>query len=290
VDQVLLRERINEAAGFIKGRAGGEGLPRTVEPEAGVILGSGLGPLAEEVENPLVIPYGEIPHFPVSTVVGHAGRLLIGRLAGRQVAVMQGRFHYYEGYSLDEVTFPVRVMKALGIRALIVTNASGGINPEFEAGDLMLITDHINLVGDNPLRGPNDADLGPRFPDLSEAYDPVLRAAAHRVAQAEGLILRDGVYVALSGPTYETPAEVSFVRSIGGDAVGMSTVPEAIVARHAGLRLCGVSCVTNVHRPKGDPRRREVSHREVIEVANRAGSDLSRLIQGLLRADWEERG
>lgn len=288
MDTVQLRERINEAAGFIRGRAQAEAA-RSAEPEVGLILGSGLGPLAEEVENPLVIPYAEIPNFPVATVAGHAGRLVLGRLEGRRVAVMQGRFHYYEGYSMTEVTFPVRVMKALGIRALILTNASGGVNVDFAPGDLMLIRDHINLIGDNPLRGPNDPDLGPRFPDLSEAWDPALRGLARRVAESEGIPVREGVYVALSGPTYETPAEVAFVRAIGGDAVGMSTVPEAIVARHAGLRLLGVSCVTNVHLPPGYPGRKKVDHREVMDVANRAGSDLSRILRGVLRSDWEGR-
>ncbi len=289
MDTIRLRERMNEAAGFIKGRALGGPAARAVEPEVGLILGSGLGPLAEEVENPLAIPYSEIPHFPVSTVAGHAGRLVLGRLAGRQVAVMQGRFHYYEGYSLAEVTFPVRVLKALGIKALFLTNAAGGVNPDYTPGDLMLIRDHINLIGDNPLRGPNDADLGPRFPDMSEAWDPDIRAAARRVAEAEGIRVREGVYVALSGPTYETPAEVALLRTVGGDAVGMSTVPEAIVARHAGLRVFGVSCVTNVHLPVGHPGRKEVSHQEVIDVANRAGSDLGRLLRGVLRSDWEGR-
>lgn len=289
MDVIRLRERMNEAAGFIKGRAQGGPTARAVGPEVGLILGSGLGPLAEEVENPLVIPYADIPHFPVSTVTGHAGRLVLGRLEGRQVVVMQGRFHYYEGWSLAEVTFPVRVLKALGIRALFLTNAAGGVNPDYTPGDLMLIRDHINLMGDNPLRGPNDADLGPRFPDLSDAWDPAIRAVARRVAQVEGIRVQEGVYVALSGPTYETPAEVAFLRNAGGDAVGMSTVPEAIVARHAGLRVFGVSCVTNVHLPVGDPRRKEVSHQEVIDVANRAGSDLSRLVRGVLRSDWEGR-
>lgn len=204
----------------------------TGEPKIGLVLGSGLGILAEEIEGAESVDYGEIPHFPVSTVEGHAGRLVVGQLESQPVVAMQGRFHFYEGYGMQEVTFPIRVMKALGVETLIVTNAAGGIHTDFEAGDLMLIRDHLNLMFTNPLIGRNHPEWGVRFPDMSEAYDPLYRQLAKRVAEAEGIPLREGIYAGMTGPSYETPAEIRMLRKMGADAVGMSTVPEVIVARH----------------------------------------------------------
>ncbi len=222
------REHFARAAEYISTRT-------RHRPQVAIVLGSGLGGLVSEVEEADTILYSDIPDFPQCTVEGHMGRLVIGRLAGACVAVMQGRAHYYEGYSMQQVTFPIRVFQQMGVGTLIVTNAAGGLNPEFRAGDLMLIADHINLVGMaglNPLRGPNDPELGPRFPDMSRAYDPELRAIARRVAAREGIPLREGVYIMLAGPSFETPADMRFLRIIGADAVGMSTVPEVTVARH----------------------------------------------------------
>ncbi|GAI17283.1 unnamed protein product, partial [marine sediment metagenome] len=210
------------------------------------ILGTGLGRLAEDIEEKEIIPYSEIPNFPVSTVQSHSGNLVLGKLGNKEVVAMQGRFHYYEGYSLKEVTFPVRVMKKLGADTIIISNAAGGMNRFFKRGDLMLITDHINLFGDNPLIGPNDEELGPRFPDMSEAYSQKLIELAKKVALKEKIRLREGVYVGLTGPTLETPAEYRFLISIGADAVGMSTVPEVIVANHMGMKVLGISCITDL--------------------------------------------
>ncbi|MCB9139605.1 MAG: purine-nucleoside phosphorylase [Caldilineaceae bacterium] len=225
-------------------------LNRTAQqPRIGLILGSGLSPLADQIEDAVIIPYDEIPHFPVSTVAGHAGRLVMGTLAGAQVCVMQGRFHYYEGYSMQQTTLPVRVMQRMGIGTLIVTNAAGGLNPEFNAGDLMLIEDHINLLGmagANPLRGPNLDAFGTRFPPANRVYTPALRRLAKEVAAANDITLRSGVYIILAGPNFETAAEVRMVRNWGADAVGMSTVPEALVAHHAGMEVLGISTITNV--------------------------------------------
>ncbi|MCB0044147.1 MAG: purine-nucleoside phosphorylase [Caldilineaceae bacterium] len=225
-------------------------LNRTAQqPRIGLILGSGLSPLADQIEDAVIIPYDEIPHFPVSTVAGHAGRLVMGTLAGAQVCVMQGRFHYYEGYSMQQTTLPVRVMQRMGIGTLIVTNAAGGLNPEFNAGDLMLIEDHINLLGmagANPLRGPNLDAFGTRFPPANRVYTPALRRLAKEVAAANDITLRSGVYIILAGPNFETAAEVRMVRNWGADAVGMSTVPEALVAHHAGMDVLGISTITNV--------------------------------------------
>ncbi len=249
-------------------------------PEIGVILGSGLGILAAEAENRKAINYSEIPHFPVSTVEGHEGQLVFGTLAGQQAALMQGRFHFYEGYSMSQVVFPVRVMHELGVKVLVVTNAAGGINESFRPGDLMIITDHINLMGTNPLIGPNDDDLGPRFPDMSEAYDRKLVKLAEQVAEREGLAYRKGVYISLTGPAYETPAEIRYLRTIGGDAVGMSTVPEVIAANHSGMRVLGISCVTNMAAgvlPK------KLSHDEVMETANRVRDQFIALVKGVLQ-------
>jgi purine-nucleoside phosphorylase len=218
----------------------------SVQPKVGLILGSGLGVLAEEIENPVTIPYHDIPHFPVSTVEGHAGQLVVGILEEKSVVVMQGRFHLYEGHDTSAVTFPIRVMKEMGVETILVTNAAGGVNKEYKSGALMLIKDHINLMFRNPLIGPNDSELGVRFPDMSNAYDLGLREMAKRVANENRIELQEGVYTAVMGPSYETPAEIRMIRKIGGDAVGMSTVPEVIVARHAGIRVLGISCITNM--------------------------------------------
>ena len=237
-----------------------------VQPSLGMILGSGLGSLAETVEDPVTIPYGELPHWPVSTVIGHEGRLVIGELEGKKVLVMQGRAHYYEGYPMDQVTFPIRVMQRLGLETMIVTNAAGAVNPDFEPGDLMLITDHLNLIGmagPNPLRGPNLEEFGPRFPDMSQAYDPDLKALAREIAEQKQLLLREGVYVSLAGPSFETPADLRFLRAIGVDAVGMSTVPEVTVARHGGMRVLGVSGISNKANLDGST---VTSHEEVLEA------------------------
>jgi purine-nucleoside phosphorylase len=255
------------------------------EPRVGLILGSGLSPLAEEIEDADVIPYRDIPHFPVSTIAGHMNRLVVGKLAGQTVLVMQGRTHYYEGYSMQRITLPVRVMQVLGIHTLFVTNAAGGVNPNFRPGDLMLIADHINLIGmagQNPLRGPNLGEFGPRFPDMSRAYDPALRALAHRVAEGLGISLQEGVYMCLAGPTFETPADIRFLRTIGADAVGMSTVPEVIVARHGGVRVMGVSGISNV--AIADPsEERETTHEEVLEAGKLIVPRLVNLLKGVLR-------
>ncbi|AJY77228.1 purine-nucleoside phosphorylase [Paenibacillus beijingensis] len=250
---------IQEAAQFIASRTGDK-------PEVGLIMGSGLGMLGDYIEGAVTIPYEEIPHFPISTVEGHAGELMIGKLAGRSVVLMRGRFHMYEGYGPELTSFPVRVMKALGVAKLLVTNAAGGINTEYEAGDLMLISDHINLTGRNPLVGPNDNELGVRFPDMSEAYSRRLRAIARSTAEDQGFTLREGVYLAVIGPSFETPAEIRMMRIMGADAVGMSTVPEVIAARHSGLEVIGISCITNMAAGILD---QPLSHTEVIETTER---------------------
>ncbi|ADI26217.1 purine-nucleoside phosphorylase [Geobacillus sp. G4] len=248
-------------------------------PEIGLILGSGLGVLADEIEEAVRIPYEDIPGFPVSTVEGHAGRLVYGRLEGATVVAMQGRFHYYEGYSLQEVTFPVRVMKALGVRELIVTNAAGGINERFQPGDFMIISDHINLLGTNPLIGPNDPELGPRFPDMTEAYSRRLRELAKETAARLGVRVHEGVYVANTGPSYETPAEIRMIRTLGGDAVGMSTVPEVIVARHGGIEVLGISCISNMAAGMSDA---PLHHDEVVETAERVKTDFLRFVKAIV--------
>lgn len=249
-------ENLEKAASFIRSKINGT-------PEIGLILGSGLGVLADDIENPVVLAYEEIPEFPVSTVSGHAGKLIIGELGGKKVVAMQGRFHFYEGYNMDMVTFPVRVMKLLGVEKLVVTNAAGGVNEAFKPGDLMIITDHINNMGTNPLIGANDERFGPRFPDMSEAYSKSLRMKAKDVAADLELEIKEGVYVGNTGPTYETPAEIRFARAIGGDAVGMSTVPEVIVAGHCGMEVLGISCITNMAAGILD---QPLSHEEVIET------------------------
>ena len=250
-----------------------------MRPDVAIILGTGLGKLAVEVDARAVIDYSDIPGFPLSTVESHSGRLLCGTLGGKTVVAMQGRFHRYEGYTLQQVTFPVRVMRALGAETLIVSNACGGLNPLWSAGDLMLIADHINLLGDSPLIGPNDDRLGPRFPDLSAPYDSGLRALARRVAADDKITLREGVYVAVAGPNLETRAEYRFLRAIGADVVGMSTVPEVIVAIHAGMRVLGLSIITDMCLPDAlEPATVE----RIIAVANRAEPSLTQLVRGVL--------
>ena len=254
-------------------------------PAIGLVLGSGLGRLAERVASAEAIPYSAIPGFPRPTVEGHAGRLVAGQLGGRGVLVMQGRVHYYEGYSLQEVTFPVRVMQRLGIGILIVTNAAGGLNPEFVPGDIMLLTDQLNLAamaGLSPLRGPAVPELGPRFPSMKDAYDVELRSLARQVASSQGLSLREGVYCMLVGPQYETGADIRFLRSVGADAVGMSTVPEVLVARHGGIRVLGLSTISNVAGPQTESSEEDPGHADVLAVADRASFRLCDLIEGIL--------
>ncbi|MDF2067816.1 purine-nucleoside phosphorylase [Bacillus sp. Cr_A10] len=249
------------------------------QPVIGLILGSGLGTLADEIKNSVVIPYSTIPHFAKSEAIGHANELVIGELNGKIVAAMKGRFHYYEGYTLDEVTFPVRVMKALGIENIIITNACGAVNTNFNPGDLMLITDHLNLVGTNPLIGPNNDELGTRFPDLSKVYNMELRTIATNVANKLDITLQEGVYAWWSGPTYETPAEIRMFRTLGADAAGMSTVPEAIVATHGGMKVLGISCLTNMASGILD---QPLNHDEVIEVAGKVKVKFVELVKGVL--------
>lgn len=254
-------------------------------PRIGLILGSGLGVLADDIVNPVKIPYNEIPGFPVSTVEGHAGQLVSGQLSGVEVIAMQGRFHFYEGYSMDKVTFPVRVMKEIGIERLIVTNAAGGVNESFEPGDLMIITDHINNMGTNPLIGPNDSRFGVRFPDMSEAYSKNLRSVAKEVADKNNLQLKEGVYFGNPGPVYETPAEVRMIRTMGGDAVGMSTVPEVMVARHSGLEVLGISCISNMAAGILD---QPLSHDEVIETTEKVKSSFLLLVNEIVKTLGEK--
>ncbi|PDY57601.1 purine-nucleoside phosphorylase [Bacillus thuringiensis] len=249
-------------------------------PIIGMILGSGLGTLADEIETPVTIPYSEIPHFAKSEAVGHANELIIGNLKGQTVIAMKGRFHYYEGFSLDQVTFPVRVMKALGVEKLIITNACGAINTKFKPGDLMLITDHINLVGTNPLIGPNNEELGTRFPDVSQVYNLDLCKIALKVAEEKNITLQQGVYAWWSGPAYETPAEIRMIRTLGADAVGMSTVPEALVAIHGGMKVLGISCLTNMACGILD---QPLSHNEVIVVAGKTRTKFIELVKNIIK-------
>jgi purine-nucleoside phosphorylase len=253
-----------------------------IQPRIALILGSGLGALADVVDNPVVIPYGQLPNWPVSTVIGHEGRLVIGKLQGIEVIVMQGRVHYYEGYSMDQVVLPVRVMQRLGIETLIVTNAAGAINPDFTPGDLMLITDHLNIIGmagPNPLRGPNFGEIGPRFPDMSQAYDRELSQLARDTAQAEDILLQEGVYVGLAGPSFETPADLRFLKAIGADGVGMSTVPEVTIARHGGQRVLGISGISNKANLDGNTI---TTHEEVLEAGEIMVPKLIIIIKGVL--------
>jgi purine-nucleoside phosphorylase len=249
------------------------------QPVLGLILGSGLGSYADSFRDQSVIPFSNLPHFPSSTVLGHSGNLILGNAEGVPAVALQGRVHLYEGYSAAEVAFPVRILGALGIRQLIVTNAAGGINTAFGPGDLMLITDHINLTGVNPLTGPNMDQLGPRFPDMSEAYDIAMRGVALDVGRRKGIILREGVYMGLRGPSFETPAEIRMCRTLGADAVGMSTVPEVIVANHMGIRVLGISCITNM---AAGILPQKLAHEEVMDTTQRVSEKFQSLLQGII--------
>ncbi|MBU2510392.1 purine-nucleoside phosphorylase [bacterium] len=265
-------EKLKETANYLKSRT-------PVIPEVAIVLGSGLGPLAELIEEPVVIPYGDIPNFAKSTVEGHAGELIIGNLKGKHVVCMNGRFHFYEGYPLDTIVFPLRTFKVLGVNKLILTNAVGGINLSFLAGDLMIIQDHLNLMGNNPLIGNNIDELGPRFPDMTEIYSRRLRNLARNCGDQLGIKLQEGVYAALTGPSYETPAEIKMLRLLGADAVGMSTVPEAIVASHMGMETLAISCVTNAAAGISDQK---LSHKEVTAVASRVKNDFTKLVSMII--------
>jgi purine-nucleoside phosphorylase len=266
-------EQIKEAASFVKSKV-------SATPEVGVILGTGLGGLVHSIEQPQVLEYTDIPHFPLSTVEGHSGRLIFGVLGGKRVVAMQGRFHYYEGYTMQQVTFPVRVMKALGIGALFVSNAAGGMNPAFAVGDLMIISDHINLLP-NPLIGKNYDELGPRFLDMSEPYSQKLIALGEKTAAALGMSVRKGCYVGLTGPTFETPKEYGYFRRIGGDAVGMSTVPEVIVARHSAIPVFAMSIITDLG---GEENLMTVSHEEVQREGAKAEKKMTQIMTEMLKA------
>ena len=266
-------DKIQTTAGFIRTKI-------KSQPHIGIILGSGLGGLVDLIETETEILYTEIPGFPVSTVKGHGGALVFGKIEGVDVMLMSGRFHYYEGYSMEEVTFPVRVMKALGVLTLMVSNASGGTNPGFTIGDLMLIRDHINLFPEHPLRGPNDERLGTRFPDMGQAYDHDLLEMARRIAGTKGITVRSGIYIGLQGPTFETPAEYRWLHTIGGDAVGMSTVPEVIVARHAGIRVFAISVITDIGI-SDEPI--TITHEEVLEAANAAAPKMAAIVAGMVK-------
>ena len=263
----MKHEHVQEAAAYVRGK-----LPR--QPSIGIILGSGLGDIADEIESKIVIPYREIPHFACSTAPGHKGQLICGTLSNADVLCMQGRLHYYEGHSMQDILFPIRVMKLLGIETLIVTNAAGGVNLEFHAGDLMLIEDHINFLP-NPLIGPNDAEFGPRFCDMTYTYTPALRELAQQAAQKMNISLRRGVYMAVTGPSFETPAEIRAFRTLGADAVGMSTVPEVIAASHCGMQVLAFSLITNM---AAGVTGEQLSEEEVIEIGSRQGHVLRSLV------------
>jgi purine-nucleoside phosphorylase len=267
-------DKIKETVDFLTSRI-------SIRPEIGIILGTGLGGLVNEIEKPHSIPYATIPNFPVSTVDGHNGQLIFGKMSGKNIVAMQGRFHYYEGYSMQEVTFPVRVMRALGVSHLFVSNASGGLNPDYRVGDIMVIRDHINFFPEHPLRGRNYNELGPRFPDMSRVYSEKLRLMAKEIAEENGFRLREGVYVGVSGPTFETPAEYLMFRKLGGDAVGMSTVPEVIVAHHAGMIIFGISIITDSGVP-GEIV--EISHEDVQQVARNAEPRMTLIMKCLINS------
>jgi purine-nucleoside phosphorylase len=281
-------DQVNEAAIFLRGKI------RDAAPRIGMVLGSGLGAAAAAVREPVIVPYAEIPHFPQSTVEGHSGRIVAGRLAGVAVVVMQGRVHYYEGYSPAQVTFPMRVLGALGLQTVVLTNAAGGIKEGYRVGQLVALADHINFTGFNPLIGPNEARFGfqpgtgLRFFDMTEAYSKSLRALANEAAQEEGFTMDEGVYLALSGPSFETPAEIRAFRTLGATLVGMSTVPETIVARHMGIEVLGISCVTNLAAGLGAS---QLSHQEVFEAGRKVEERLARLLERLAPkiAAWLER-
>jgi purine-nucleoside phosphorylase len=269
-----LREMIGEARAYLEDRT-------DIKPEIAIILGTGLGALGEEIQKEAIISYEDIPHFPVSTVESHAGRIIFGAISGKPVMAMQGRFHYYEGYSMQQITFPVRIMKALGANSLLVSNACGGMNPLYKPGDIMIITDHINLLGDNPLIGMNDDELGPRFPDMSEPYTVELIELAEKIALQEKLKVQKGVYVALSGPCLETRAEYRFLRAIGADVVGMSTVPEVIVAVHSAMKVLGLSVVTDSCLPDA---LKPVDIQEILRIASRTEPALTLLMKRVIES------
>jgi len=267
-----MEKKVKEATNYLKGLI-------NIKPEIGLILGSGLGIMAESIKNKKNIKYKDIPDFPVSTVEGHAGQLITGKLKGKRVIAMQGRFHYYEGYSMQEITFPVRVIISLGIKNLIITNAAGGINLNYSPGELMIISDHINFMGDNPLRGENIDEFGPRFPDMSEAYSESLIQIAEHVSLKTKILTRKGIYIGVHGPSYETPAEINFFRKMGADAVGMSTVPEVIVANHMGLDVLGISCITNM---AAGVLPEPLNHEEVMKIAKKVKPKFIEFVKGIL--------
>ena len=264
--------RVEQGASFLRERIG-------ERPDVGIVLGSGLGDFAAGLADAMLIPYGEIPHWPASAVVGHAGTLVVGSIGGRRVAALSGRAHYYEGHSMQVATFGIRVLGLLGVRTLMLTNAAGGINLTFKPGTLMVIDDHINLMGSNPLIGTNDDRFGPRFPDMTEAYSTRLRQVADEAARARGLAVAHGIYVAVHGPSYETPAEIRYLRTIGADAVGMSTVPETIVGRHMGMEVAGISCITN---PAAGVLPHPLVHDEVMAVARRVRGEFTGLLEAMI--------
>jgi purine-nucleoside phosphorylase len=266
-------EQVDKAAAEIRKRAAG------ATPDVAIVLGSGLGDFAGQLKDPVSIPYGEIPYWPASKVIGHEGRLVIGSLGGKRVAALSGRAHFYEGHDLRTVTFATRAIGRLGVKVLILTNAAGGVNVKLTPGMLMVMDDHINMLGSNPLVGPNEDQFGPRFPDMTEVYSKRLRGLADSVAGRQGLQIGHGVYVALHGPSYETPAEIRFLRTIGADAVGMSTVPEAIVARHMGVEVLGISCITNA---AAGVLPQPLNHSEVMEVAQRVKGAFAALLEGII--------
>ncbi|MFD2672831.1 purine-nucleoside phosphorylase [Marinicrinis sediminis] len=273
------RQHIQEAAAFVKEKL------NDLQPSIGLILGSGLGDLGNEVEQSTIIPYAEIPHFPASTVAGHAGQFVIGTLEGQTVIVMQGRFHYYEGYTMQQVVLPVYVMKQLGVEQLVITNAAGGMNPSFQPGNLMLITDHLNMTGDHPLIGPNHPELGQRFPDMSAAYCPKAVELASQISdEIEGLTVQQGLYAGITGPAYLTPAELTMLAKLGGDAVGMSTVPEVIAASHADLRVLGISCITDMAIGE---ELEPLTHEQVVAVANETKPKFMKLVRAYLARSTE---
>ncbi len=265
-------DTVEAAAAFLRTRS-------TPFPSAAIVLGSGLGAFADRLESSTAIPYGDIPNWPASTVIGHAGKLVVGRIAGRDLAVLSGRAHFYEGHALTAATFATRVLGRLGVKTLVLTNAAGGINTSFSPGTLMVIDDHLNFMGSNPLVGPNDDRFGVRFPDMTEVYSARLRRVADEAAAAAGVPVRHGVYVGLHGPSYETPAEIRAFRTLGADAVGMSTVPEAIVARHMGVEVLGISCITN---PAAGVLPTPLHHDEVMEVARRVSGQFMSLLEGIV--------
>ena len=278
MSEFITRQQVDQAVAAIRSRS-------HTQPTVGLVLGSGLASLADSVESAEIVNYADIPYWPGTSVEGHMGRLVIGKLEGVEVLAMQGRAHFYEGYSMAQATLPIRVMQFLGIHTLIITNAAGGVNLTFKAGDVMLITDQINLIGmagQNPLRGPNDPSFGPRFPDMSQPYDPELSSLARRLAGEHHIDLREGVYICLAGPSFESPADLRFLRAIGADAVGMSTVPEVIVARHGGLRVLGLSGISNALPPDGVTQ--ITSHEEVLEAGRMVVPKMITIVRGVLRA------